>query len=159
MKSISAQNVELKGLINNENLTDILNDAVTLDSKREISGTKSFGNITIHFLETKKKIGKSNDDSETIHLSDIEVLDTISVENINFKEKLNDVDKDELKDFLDEELLELVLHGDRRLGNMTVYGNVYIESNHIGNVSLEDFENNTVKRDEPFDFDTVEFSK
>lgn len=97
-------------------------------------------------------------DITTVHLSDIDVMDTVSVKNIISNEKLNDMERDEFRDFLDEDF-ELVLDRNETLGNITVYGNVYIESNKIGNFHLGDFENNTVKRDEPFDFNTVEFCK
>lgn len=158
-ESISAQNVDLKGLINNENLTEILNDAVTRDSTREISGTKTFRNITIHFLESKKNLEEPVEDSKVIRLTDIDVLDSVSVRNIYFNEQLNDMDKDEFEDILDEEVLELVMNRDRKLGNLTVFGRVFVESQRIGHVSLEDFENNTVKRDEPLEFGIVEFRK
>lgn len=158
-KSISAQNVDLNSLINNENLTEILNDAVTRDSTREIFGTKTFGNITIHFLESKKKSGASEEDTRSIRLKDIDDLDKLSVTNINFNHKLNGMEKEDFESILDEEVLELLLHEDRKLGNMTVYGRVFIESERIGNIVLNDFENNTVKMDEPFDFGNVEFGK
>lgn len=157
-KSISAQIVDLEGLINGENFTEILNDAVTHDSTRRINGTKTFKNITIHFLELTKKLEESEMDLTTVRLSDIDVMDTVSVRNIVCNEKLNDIAKEDFRDFLDEEF-ELVLDGDETLGNVTVYGNVYIDSNRIGDISLEDLENNTVKTDESFEFDTVEFCK
>lgn len=97
-------------------------------------------------------------DITTVRLSDIDVMDTVSVNNIICNEKLNDIEKDEFRDFFDEEF-EFILNGNHTLGNITVYGNVYIESNRIGYLSLEDFANNTVKRDEPFDFETVKFCK
>lgn len=157
-KSISAKIVDVRGLINNENFADILDDAVTKDSTRKITGMKTFDNVTIHFLETTKKFEESETNSKSVRLSGIDLIANIFVKNISFDEKLNEIHKDELKDFLNEEI-ELVLEENQKLGNMTVFGNVYIESNFIGNISLEDFQNNTIKKDEQFDFDTVEFGK
>lgn len=158
-KSISAQNVDLKGLINSENLTEILNDAVMRDETRDISGTKTFANITIHFLETRKKSGNSDGDVKIVRLPNIDVLHNVSVENIHFNGTLNDMSNDEFLNVLDEEVDEVVVDGDMQLGNVTVFGSVYVESERIGHFSLDDFVNNTIKRDEPFEFDTVEFGK
>lgn len=96
------------------------------------------------------------EDGKTVHLSDVKELESISVKNINFNGNINDIDKNEFEDILD---VEMVLYGDKNLGNMTVYGKVYIESEQIGDVLLHDFENRTIKRDEPFDFQFVEFGK
>ncbi|KAG5875472.1 hypothetical protein JTB14_016239 [Gonioctena quinquepunctata] len=158
-KSSSVDKMRVDGRINGFNFTDIANDAVTFDTPFKIFGNKTFRNLTIDKLkvvndfEFDRYLGINQ---KTFAMKKLEGLENLSVEHIHFGQKLNNVDKSDLGSFMDDN--ELDVKGDKEIDKITVFGNVYVESNFVNNVNLGELENNTVKIDEPFHFDSVEFT-
>ncbi|KAJ8942440.1 hypothetical protein NQ314_010069, partial [Rhamnusium bicolor] len=52
----------------------------------------------------------------------------------------------------------LIVEENQEFDKITVHGTVYVESNYVNDVNLTDFENNTIKIDEPFHFNSATFN-
>ncbi|XP_074037516.1 closca [Leptinotarsa decemlineata] len=157
----TASTLKVDGLINDLNFSEITNDAVTVNTPFKVFGTKTFQNITVDELNIVDDFDFSQylDPSRNVFImKNLNNLENLTVENLHFSNKFNTVDQSSLLTSGEEENTTLIIDGDKNIERIVVYGNVFVESNRINHVDLEDFQFKTVKIDEPFHFDFVDFA-
>ncbi|XP_044255131.1 uncharacterized protein LOC123005441 [Tribolium madens] len=153
---IKTGSITVKGLVNNLNFTQIVNDTVKKDSDRLIGGHKNFNKLTINNLHTENGITLHNlAEIDKLTIDKPINLTNIKVENIYFENEFNGVDK---KIFGNENNTDhTIIPKNLNLDTVVVFGNVYIASNKISEVEIEDLVENSVKLDEPFEFNSATF--
>lgn len=154
-QNTTADFANINGLINGFNFDKIVEDTVTIDSKRTITGEKTFKNlkakdVNVANMDLKKK------KKFTIE-KDVE-LEKALVENVHFMKTCNGVEASKFGEQLSEEN-QLTITEVSDFEDLVVLGSVYIESNRLGNMDLEKFDRDTVKIDVEHEFGNVVVGK
>lgn len=159
--STLAKNLEIDGNIDGINFTKMVEDAVVIDVPQKLSGTKNFTNLNIEHLrlknnfDAKKKLQEIKDNN--LILEDLDDIDTITANKVYFNNKLNGIYKTKFETVKNDK--KLIVEGDHEFEEITVFGSVFIETNQINHIDLDDVEENSIKIDEPQIFKNVEFGK
>ncbi|CAG9820000.1 unnamed protein product [Phaedon cochleariae] len=159
-RSMVISNMTVRGLIESLNAKKILNDAVTINHHLRLAGDKTFRNLIIddlklktsHFEKVLEQLAEN-----TLELSNVKTLENVNVESLHFTQSFNDVSNVVLKNENETEKMMVEL-GDQEFNSIKVFGNVFIESNCLNNIDMSDLYLNTVKVDEPHQFDFVDFA-
>lgn len=162
--ALTVTNLNISGFVNGLNVTEMFNDVVTTDTPSHISSHKTLMSLTIENLKVKnnpdfikqmKSLRKYNVKVE----GDMYIENEVRVKNIHFIDSFNGVKKDNFTLNESHENGSHLVHGSQEFDSIKVFGRVFVGSNVINGVNLTDFEDNTIKIDEPFEFETVTFSK
>ncbi|XP_044747906.1 uncharacterized protein LOC123309089 [Coccinella septempunctata] len=152
--STIAELANINGTINGYNFTEVARDTVTINSEKRITGHKTFKNLTATDLNvanmdlTQKRKFTVNEDTR---------LEKASVENLHFMKKCNQKEANELDVKLNEDNQQTISELSD-FEELVVLGNVFIESNYLGEMDLERFDRETIKIDEEHVFGTVVFN-
>ncbi|XP_056638010.1 uncharacterized protein LOC130446041 isoform X2 [Diorhabda sublineata] len=160
----TVEHFNIKGLINGINLTEFLKDAVPKDTESKIFGTKYFEtlNVTNLWINNKFDLDKRVKDivDGKIIFPTIEKLDSISAENVYFGNKCNGIEKSKFeKPGISVINGTLIVDDLNKFDKIIVMGTVYVESNKLNHVDMDDLEFNTAKIDEPTYFENADFGK
>ncbi|XP_015834885.2 uncharacterized protein clos isoform X1 [Tribolium castaneum] len=149
---IKARSILVKGLVNDLNFTQIVNDTVRKDSNGFIGGHKNFNKLTINNLHAETGITLDSLEIDKLTIDKPLNLTNLKVKNIHFENEFNGIDRKIFGNDTDNTISQNLT-----LGTVVVFGTVQIASNKINGVEIEHLVENSVKLDEPFEFDSATF--
>lgn len=151
------------GTINNYNFDGMIQDTVTKQETITVKGHKHFVNINGDNLTVKhgidlRRILSIINGNRIFTMSGEIVLWNSMIENIHFEGSCNGYPRRKF-----EKMWSLkegdTFYGDFYFNHVTVLGQLFIASDYINSVSVTDLYEKTVKTDEPFHFNSANFSK
>ena len=155
---VKAKTLSIKGLVNDLAFNQIVDDTVTKDTNRVIGGHKHFNNLTTNTIKVENRvyIDQIPDKIDELRLDGPLNIKKIKIDNLYFDNKCNQVDKVDFDGF-DGSTNGTIVTGDQNLDTVTIYGHTFIKSNKIGNTRIDDLVDNSVKLDEPHEFNFANF--
>lgn len=162
--TLKTNNLNINGFVNDLNISELLQDVATADTAFKIFSHKTIKSLTVEHLKAKNDFDLINQ-SKALEQYDIKLtgdmyLDNeVSINNIYFTDTCNRVEKNNFIVSKKYKNGSYLISGNQEFDVIKVFGKVFVDSNIINEENLTDFELNTVKVDEPFDFETVTFSK
>ncbi|RZC40837.1 uncharacterized protein BDFB_005868, partial [Asbolus verrucosus] len=145
--------------INNVNVEELENKVMKIDGNQTIIGKHHIKHVAVD-----NDLNVQNGVSDKIFSEENEMrikgplkIKEIQIKNLYFENKLNGVDKASFGKYKIDENDRRIVDGDYTFESIIVYGDVFIASNKINNVQINDLADNTVKIDEPFEFDMATF--
>uniref|UniRef100_A0A6P7GAV0 Uncharacterized protein LOC114335883 n=1 Tax=Diabrotica virgifera virgifera TaxID=50390 RepID=A0A6P7GAV0_DIAVI len=161
--SVSVKNLQTHGKINGLNISSMLKDLVPIEGDVKVLGTKTFEtiNITHLLLDNNFDLNQHIKDlkSKNLVLNNVDNLDAVTAEKVYFGESCNGLPKEKFENSKESENGTINVDDEDEFDTITVLGTVFVENNHINHVDMDDFEENTVKIDEPFKFNNADFGK
>lgn len=159
VNELEVNGLTMNGLLNGENFTEIIGDAVTFECRKNITGTKTFKYISVNSLKVKDgEVSKFGVIDEKLKLVGEMEFEDLQVSNINITKSCNGLEK-QLLDSLSTKGSLKDLFKSNSLKNITIFGNAFVESNLINDISLGDLFLESVKIDEPFKFSNAIFGE
>lgn len=139
------------GKINNYSVTKLQEDTVTPEHIINLKGAKHFTNLTIDTLIVE-------DTTDIQHLTDFvelfenAVISNAEIENLTFSGTCNGMTEQQLN-----QSWHLRFSHDLYFDNVTILGDLQINSDHINHLKIKDLVEKTVKHDENFHFENAIF--
>lgn len=163
--NLQVNHMNVQGLFDDKNITYIFDDTLFIHSSKTVTGHKYFTNLTADELFVSEGIDMDAlpdliaKSKVIFHIDeDAELLNGIEVNSITFLDNLNGMDVETFnKNWLENGTH--IIDGDYVFNNLSIDGNVTVNSNRINNVSLDTVFYETVKTNENFTFDDVSFGK
>ncbi|CAG9856325.1 unnamed protein product [Phyllotreta striolata] len=160
----SVKRLAIDGEINGVDFARMMRDTISKDEFAKVSGVKNFTDLVVENLTIAGDFGLARrlEEMENLNLT-LENLDRtegVVARNVYFGSRLNGVDLSEFE--IDEENAmddKIVVEGDHEFEEITVLGDVYIESNEINDIDLDDIQENSVKTDEQQIFVNAQFGE
>lgn len=149
------------GLVNNKDFSQIVLDTVRKGTNASFNGTKELENLSavtmqVDSLNTEKLMDNSSNWNNFEINRDITLTDA-NINGITFDGLCNGYDKQQFhKMWILKE--NDIFEGDYTFKKATAAGPVYISSGYINNIRVMDLLDNTVKINEPFSFNSANFS-
>ncbi|XP_018568702.1 uncharacterized protein LOC108908983 [Anoplophora glabripennis] len=157
---LKANNLNINGFVNDLNISELLKDVATVDTAFKIFSHKTLKSLTIENLKAKNSFDFMNHMKHDIKLAgDLYIDKEVAISNIHFTDSCNGVEKNNFTVSKKFENGSYFIDGSQEFDTIKVFGAVFVDSNIINDVNLTDFEYNTIKVDEPFDFETVTFNE
>lgn len=157
--NLKVNGLTLTGLLNGLNFSEIIQDSVSVDSKRNITGLKTFENLSVTSLLVNEgdleKFGTIND---TFEINGDFAIPKLSVNHLNVTKSCNGMDKQLLDSLYSRDYVNNV-YENTSLKTVTIFGNAFIRSHLINGVPMKELVEETVKIDEPFRFFSGIFGK
>lgn len=159
INSINASKMFVKENINGLNVDYMLKDSVFKYNTSNVNGVKLFQNITIENLTVNygvnmKKLPSILNKPMKIE-SDIKFPENFIVNNIYFDHSLNGILKTDFSLNPQKHCASLVFDGARNFERIVVYQDTYIRSNFINHLNITEVHQNSIKMNEPFQFETL----
>lgn len=157
VESVKAKTITVKGLVNDLFFDEMVNDTVTKDTDRLVRGHKYFGEkLTTVELSVNKGFDVPSEIDELALAGPFEIT-TVKIENLYFEKEFNGVDRHSFgKNETHEDGCRTV-EGEQVFNTLTIFGGAYIASNQINGIDVRELSENSVKLDEPFEFNFVTF--
>ncbi|XP_072396267.1 uncharacterized protein clos isoform X2 [Diabrotica undecimpunctata] len=161
--SVSLKNLHTHGKINSLNVSAMLKDLVPIDGNVKVLGTKTFETINITHLLLDNKFDVNQHISalrtKKLVVNNVDNLDIVTAEKVYFGESCNGLSKEKFQNATESENGTINVNDEDEFDTITVLGTVFVNNNQINHVDIDDFEENTVKIDEPFKFNNADFGK
>lgn len=168
VKNLNTKNLQIKGSVNTQNISDILKNLVKKDAKFKVFGEKRFNELHIENLIIQDKNSEllqilQDVLSDQITLNEnLDLFNNISITNLEFGKNINGISKETFDD-----MMKLKSNADdtatvssgMEYDEIVVFGEVFIEDNFINGKNLTSIEQDTVKVDEDHEFENVKIGK
>ncbi|CAH1984441.1 unnamed protein product [Acanthoscelides obtectus] len=155
-KNAEIEELTVDGRVNNVNISEILNDvALKSHLPLKVLGEKSFKSLHIEHLNVVSLEEVLNKlDNEEVHLANTRKLCSLTADRIHFEKSFNGLEKCHFPIPVDE---QIVVESVNELDSLKVLGKTYVTSNQLGDVTLGELVNDTIKMDEARDFTFASF--
>lgn len=155
VRQIKAGKLTVKGLVNDLKFNKIVNDTVRKNTEKFIGGQKFLKNLTIENLHVENGVSDNLEEITKLTFDKPLNLTNIKIKNIHFKNEFNGVNRADFGSDSDN----ATITENQIFDTVIVYGKVDIASKKINQEEVEDLVENTVKIDEPFEFNSVKFGE
>ncbi|KAF5285037.1 hypothetical protein FQR65_LT02349 [Abscondita terminalis] len=152
-------------LINNHNFTFIIEDSVFRRSDIKLNRRIAFENVVIENLQADNinfnKIPKIINESKELLQFDknLNLPLTISIDEINFTDSLNNMHSSDFASHWLSYGEEEIFSSDQTFKKIMVYDNLFVESGFLNDVNITYVNEDSIKIDEDYHFQTTTFTK
>lgn len=150
-----AKSIFVKGLVNGLAFDEIINDVVFKNSKELIRGKKTFQNLAIDNLTVQNRLDINLNPINNIIFDDFLKLNNSEIENIYFIGEFNGIKPENFGKI--DDVQARIVTDEHTFDTLVIYGKVFIDSNKINDIIIDDIVENTLKINEEFTIESATF--